>query len=288
MQRVMAVVIRGNNHGKKVVLHQWCNDWFTDKDANVYKPSNLKFTDAEVKKIKASDSGIMFTLFEWKGNRLFPLMSNKKLSIREVRFVEEMTSPDVKSGTQAAKDAGYSPDSAHAIANENLKKPYIIEAIENRKAEAALFSNITPEQVIGATAQRAFATLDDAFDEHGYFDMDKARETGAVHLIKKISRNPTKYGENVSVEFYPKDSAQDKLGTYLGLEQKPRENESDDTLIRSILAGIPIFEHAHGRKITVEDCQEIVKMVKESDSKVDEGRLLKGLTERLGDLGTIG
>lgn len=147
-----------------------------------------------------------------------------RLTKRQEKFVDKMIDPEITSPKRAAIEAGYSPDSAAVIASENLNKPYILEAIEKRKADAALFANVTGEQVIGATAQRAYATIDDAFDENGNFSIVKARETGAVHLIKKLTKTRTKYGENIAVEFYSNESAQDRLGQYLGLEKLPDLN----------------------------------------------------------------
>lgn len=155
----------------------------------------------------------------------------KKLTIKERKFVEAMASPANNSQKEAAKKAGYSENTAAEIAHENLKKPHIVAAIEKRKAEVALHANVTPEQVLGATALRAFATIDDAFNEQGYFDINKARETGAIHLVKKMSRKNTKYGEDVSVEFYSNESAQDKLGSYLGMETMPAANPTDNISI---------------------------------------------------------
>lgn len=98
--------------------------------------------------------------------------------------------------------------------------------IEERKKIAARMANVTPEMVIGATAMRAFATIDDAFDEDGNFDIRKARETGAIHLIKKLEKTQSGW----KVEFYSNESAQDKLGNYLGLEKAPQENNDVDSL----------------------------------------------------------
>lgn len=157
--------------------------------------------------------------------------TGRRLTKREEKFVEAMADPNVLSQRAAAKKAGYSENTASETAYENLKKPHIVEAIEKRKAEVVQHANVTPEQVLGATALRAFATIDDAFDEQGYFDIQKARKTGAIHLVKKMSRKQTKYGEEVSVEFYSNESAQDKLGSYLGMEKMPGQNPSDNLAI---------------------------------------------------------
>lgn len=102
--------------------------------------------------------------------------------------------------------------------------------IEKRKEEALRYSYITPQMIIGATALRAFASIDDAFDDNGNFDIKKARRTGAIHLIKKIERN--KYG--FKVEFYDNANAQDKLGNYLGMENAPKNQDHSQSLRQGI------------------------------------------------------
>lgn len=145
--------------------------------------------------------------------------TKKPLTKRQQKFVKEYTKPDTKSATQAALAAGYSPKSAAESASENLKNSYIFEQIEMRKRRAERLAKVTPEQVLGATAAIAFSSIEDALDKNGYFDFTRAQETGAVEMIKKINRNPTKYGEAVSVEFYSKSEALAKLGNYIGVEK---------------------------------------------------------------------
>lgn len=61
---LMALVLRGKDKGKKVVLHQWCNDWFTIKNSTkVYSPSSLRLSNDEVDKFLRTDSGIMLNLY---------------------------------------------------------------------------------------------------------------------------------------------------------------------------------------------------------------------------------
>lgn len=126
-------------------------------------------------------------------------MSHRKLTNREEKFVEEMANPQTKSAAEAARKAGYSTRSARELARKALTKVDVLQQIEQRKLEAAKHFQVTREAVMGATAQRAFATIDDAFDETGRFDMEKARRTGAIHLVKSITRTPNQFGESVKV-----------------------------------------------------------------------------------------
>lgn len=124
-----------------------------------------------------------------------------------------------KNHTDAYADAF--PKSARSSAGSNaarlMKDDTISREITRRKEKAARNANITAAQVMGATAMIAFADIRDAHDADGYFDYKKAVKTGAVALIKKMTRKTTQFGEDVSVEFYSKKDALDRLGDYLGM-----------------------------------------------------------------------
>ena len=60
-------------------------------------------------------------------------MGEKKLTPKQQRFCDEYLID--MNGTQAAIRAGYSKKTAYAIADENLKKPYIREYIDERMKE---------------------------------------------------------------------------------------------------------------------------------------------------------
>jgi len=149
------------------------------------------------------------------------------LTKRQDKFVDAIISPETKSQTEAALKANYSPNTAKVIASENLTKPYIVEEIQKRKERLARLAEVHEKEVMGATVEIAFASIEDALDDDGNLDFAKAKANGSVSLIKKITRNPTKYGETVAVEFYPKDQAQARLGEYLGMKTKDKENPVD-------------------------------------------------------------
>ena len=150
-------------------------------------------------------------------------MPKRKTNLQE-KFIDEMSKPDTKNRTQAVLKAGYSKNYARQTAAKLFANPDIVAEIEKRKLEAAKSCQITREQVLGATVLRAFATIDDAYDENGNFSFEKARRTGAIHLIKSITRTPNQFGESIKVEFYDKANAQDKLANYLSLEKEPEVN----------------------------------------------------------------
>ena len=69
-----------------------------------------------------------------------------KLTAKQQRFVEEyLVDPN---GTQAAMRAGYSANTARAIASENLTKPNIALAIQRARAQAREHANVSREMVV--------------------------------------------------------------------------------------------------------------------------------------------
>ena len=77
------------------------------------------------------------------------------LTPKQRRFVNEYCVDE--NATQAAIRAGYSPDTAGVIGCENLKKPYMAEAIKERMEELAVAAGITPEWVVAQWAKIATA-----------------------------------------------------------------------------------------------------------------------------------
>lgn len=77
------------------------------------------------------------------------------LTPKQRRFVNEYCVDE--NATRAAIRAGYSPDTAGVIGCENLKKPYMAEAIKERMEELAVAAGITPEWVVAQWAKIATA-----------------------------------------------------------------------------------------------------------------------------------
>lgn len=164
------------------------------------------------------------------------------------KFVEAMSEPDMYP-KKAAELAGYRNPSVSA--NQLLKNSAIAKRIEERKREALNFAFVTPEMIIGATALRAFATIDDVLDDSGNFDIAKARKTGAIHLVKRLIRKKNKFGGyDTLIDFYSNESAQDKLANYMGLERAPRNDneihslkQAVEQIAQAIANGNPQPEH---------------------------------------------
>lgn len=158
----------------------------------------------------------------------------KKFKGRRARFIENMADPSIKTQKEAYIAAGYSDKGADQSASKLLTNTEIRAAIEKRKAEVAQFTGVTPEFLIGAAVRQATTTVDDVLDEHGHFSIDRARETGAVHLIKSLTRSQNKYGETVRFELYSADEARQELAHYIGLKQLAEQN--DEKFKRAVMA----------------------------------------------------
>jgi hypothetical protein len=95
-----------------------------------------------------------------------------------------------RNATEAIMRAGYKAKdraTAAAMGYENLRKPHISEAIEERLKESAMGAN----EVLFLLSDHARANVDDFVDMFGIPSIEKARATGKTHLIKKIKTKTT-------------------------------------------------------------------------------------------------
>lgn len=125
---------------------------------------------------------------------------------------------------KAATQAGYSARSSHTLASRLLQKVEIQDALEKRREYFRSIADVEAKDIIGAQVEIAFASIEDALDDDGRLDFKKAKENGSAKLIKKLSRQQTKHGETIAVEFYSRTDALGQLSDILGLKQMPREN----------------------------------------------------------------
>lgn len=111
--------------------------------------------------------------------------------------------------TQAALRAGYSERSAYSIGHENLKKPEIAQAIQQRIEEIKM----SADEVLMRLADQARGIPNRYYTDYGDLDMKAIVRDNKTHLIKKITR--TQYGRNI--EAYDSQAALDKIARALGL-----------------------------------------------------------------------
>ncbi|MBS1793659.1 MAG: terminase small subunit [Acidobacteria bacterium] len=153
-----------------------------------------------------------------------PSKPKRKPTPRQKKFVEAMADPKTKSARQAALKAGYAETTASVDAYRMLQKPHISEAIEARIKRAIAHSTVTPEEVLGSAVFNMRGSVNDLMDEDGFFDLKKARETGAIDLVKEIEfiettdieTNKREVKHKVKLESIA--AARKEVANYIGLE----------------------------------------------------------------------
>lgn len=133
-------------------------------------------------------------------------------------FVEEYLK--CWNATEAAKRAGYSEKTAYSIGSENLKKPEIKAAIDERIAELKM----SADEVLTRLADEGRVDIGDFVDvdEDGKWsiNLNKAAAAGKTHLIKKLGYN--QYGP--TLELVDGQAAKVHIGKHLGLFTEKHEH----------------------------------------------------------------
>jgi phage terminase small subunit len=144
------------------------------------------------------------------------------LTRKQKRFIEEYTVDF--NATQAAIRAGYSERTARAIGSENLTKPDIEAAIQERINNLAMKA----DEVFIRLSDMARADVGDFMDIESMsfnLSLEKAKELGLTHLIKKVKQRTTitqkKDGDEeeqhwIEIELHDSQSALDKLARIHG------------------------------------------------------------------------
>jgi phage terminase small subunit len=123
-----------------------------------------------------------------------------------------------RNATEAVIRAGYkvkdNRTTAASIGYENLRKPQIKEAIEAQLKEAAMGAN----EVLFLLSEQARSSFEDFLDERGNPSIEKAREAGKMHLIKRWKTKKT-ISDKITiieneVELHDSQSALIQLGRY--------------------------------------------------------------------------
>jgi len=121
--------------------------------------------------------------------------------------------------SEAARRAGYSAKNADVIGSENLGKPGIREAIDERLRALTMGA----DEALFRLSEIASGTLDDFIGpDTGVLDLARAREKGKLGLVKRYTRTTFEGSETVRVELY---DAQDALKVILS-ERRLREGKA--------------------------------------------------------------
>lgn len=153
------------------------------------------------------------------------------LTDKQQRFVEEYM-VDLNA-TQAAIRAGYSRDTARSVGCENLTKPDIQEAIQERKKQLSESTGITAERVLAEYAKIAFSdvrnvlTVDGGLKDSSEWEDDAAGAVASIKSFEVVSPEGEKLGTNREVKMYDKLRALEALGKHIGIFE--RDNKQKQT-----------------------------------------------------------
>ena len=150
-------------------------------------------------------------------------------------------------GTQAAKDAGYSEDTAHAIAWENLRKPEIQERINELRLDMGSKFNITRERIAQEYSKLAFFdirrihTVDGAIMPVKQFDDDSAAAVAGIEVyeekITDDSGEEMAVGQVKKIKLADKRAALDSLCKLMGFNA-PEKSELSSLIRLEQISGM--------------------------------------------------
>lgn len=140
--------------------------------------------------------------------------------------------------TKAAKDAGYSEETAYAIGWENLRKPEIQERIQQIRAEMGKSFNITRERIAQEYARLAFFDIKKVYNEDGELlpitdlDDDTAAAIAGIEVANDWDKDES--GKSVIVGQLRKIKISDKRAALDSLAKLMGYNEPDKLQVRGL------------------------------------------------------
>lgn len=139
--------------------------------------------------------------------------------------------------TQAAKDAGYSEDTAYSIGWENLRKPEIQQRIAEIRQTTGRNFNITRERLAQELAKIAFADVRLIFNEDGSLKSPENWPDDIAAVIAGVDTDEIwegrgedrqKVGETKKLKMWEKTKAIEALAKLMGY------NEPDKLAVRGL------------------------------------------------------
>ncbi len=161
---------------------------------------------------------------------------------KQRRFIEEYLID--LNATQAAIRAGYSPDTAGSIGNENMQKPEIRAHIDRAMAERSKRTGVSADRVVMELARIAFVNAVDVIDPKTATIKSEASsdDTAAIQSVKVKTFGDD--GLEREIKMADKIKALELLGRHMGmfkdkLEVTGLDKEMDklDDLIGQIRGG---------------------------------------------------
>lgn len=144
------------------------------------------------------------------------------LTAKEQRFVAEYLVDFV--GSDAAKRAGYAPNSAKVTASRLLTKPEIKAAVESKRAKQIESTDLTAARVLEELRRVAFSDLRTLFDEKGdlrplhTLTADQAACIAGVEVVIKNAKAGDGVTDTVhKIKIWDKPKALEMLAKHFGL-----------------------------------------------------------------------
>lgn len=156
----------------------------------------------------------------------------KQLTAKQRAFVEHYLK--CWNAAEAARQAGYSKESARSIGPENLSKPAIARAIKARLEEL----KVSADEVLTRLGDQARSTMADFVDPTALPPVFKtAAESGKLHLVKKVTTSKRYFKgevieEKTEFELYDAQAALVHLGKHhrLFADRLIHENWRDEAV----------------------------------------------------------
>jgi phage terminase small subunit len=159
----------------------------------------------------------------------------KQLSAMQKMFVEAYLR--TFNATQAAKDAGYSEDSAYSQGSRLLKNAEIAARVRERLQEAAM----SADEVLYHLREIALGLRADVTDSDGKIDPEKVKKANKSHLIKSLRQRTFTTEDSESfeseLETYDRIKALELLGKHLGMFSTVKIEDWRTQAIADIRAG---------------------------------------------------
>lgn len=181
-------------------------------------------------------------------------MSSKAKKVEELtgkqkRFCEEYIFDF--NATRAAKEAGYSEDTAYSIGSENLKKPEIQAYIKELQSDLERTSGISRLKILREHEKLAFSSiahLHNTWIERKEFEKLSPEQKACIAEIQTQTRTEMKYNpeseeqEPVQVDFvkiklYDKQKALDSIAKMLGFNAAEKVEVKDVTQKQVMIIG---------------------------------------------------
>lgn len=180
------------------------------------------------------------------------------LLVKQRLFIDEYLK--CFNGAEAARRAGYAKKAVYQIAYENLRKPEIMKAIQERLKESAMSS----DEVIARLTQIARSNIGDFIqvqkDGFAYVDLSKPEASDSMAAIRKVrtkrSRRIDGKGkaaktwedEQIEIETHDAMKALEILGKYHNLFTEKDEDGNPLTDEQRVARVMAILDTARARR----------------------------------------